>query len=94
MTYNMDMELKYGLMVCNMKVNIFQVKNMGKANLHGKMEVLMMGNLKITRFVVLEYTNGLMANLTKGSGLKIKCMAKEKFNTQISLHMKEILKKI
>jgi hypothetical protein len=57
---NMDMELKLGLMVLNISEIIIWVENMEKENFYGLMEALMRESFRITIFMEMVLTAGLM----------------------------------
>ena len=58
MIFNMDMELKLGLMDQNMKATTKTGRNMERAHIHGQMVPDMLGIGLITKLMVREFIPG------------------------------------
>lgn len=68
MIYKMVMELKYGLMVLNMKVIIIMELNMVRVNLYGEIKHHIVDNLSIIILMELEDIYGLMVGSSVENG--------------------------
>ena len=63
MIRDMDMGLRFGQMVNNMKVNFVMELKKEKENLHGQMVMFMKENLKKIKWKELEFLNGKIKNM-------------------------------
>ena len=88
---SMVRELKLGQMVQNTTVNIFMVKNMGKVDSHGQMEVLILVLSKKIIYKVMELIIGLTEDNLSEHGLIIKWKEVEHFLGQTEENTKVIM---
>jgi len=82
-TDKMEMVLRHGLTVHDMKVNTDKVKSMVKVTLFGQMDLDTMENSLTTTFREQEFMSGLMADDSKGLGKTTKWTEKEFLTGQI-----------
>lgn len=90
MTNNKGMDNKNGKINLNSLASIKMGKSNGKASFYGVMAPNSKGNFIITIFMDLEYTFGATVENTKGTGRKIRCMARESLLGQMGNLIKEI----
>jgi len=76
-TSNMDMELRHGQMLQNMKVIMNMEKNMELELLNGQMALLTLENFITIIFMEKECTHGQIIENMKVNGKQIKCTVKE-----------------
>ena len=93
-TDKMEMVLRHGLTVHDMKVNTDKVKSMVKVTLFGQMDLDTMENSLTTTFREQEFMSGLMADDSKGLGKTTKWTEKEFLTGQIKGGMQENIKTI
>ncbi len=89
MISNMDLVLKFGPIMRNLKVNMKMVKKNGLVSYILPMDLSTKEILPATMFMDMEHIHGLIIEFILVNGVRIKCMVREKLSGQMVNHMKE-----